>query len=447
MWRTDSREAPKLVIAAYLDVLGFTALVDLSESHWAAAMEVVRKIDSRLSDAFPEGNQPDAVRRIFSDNLYVSKWLSAEPEEAQQTLESFLLQLGVLQARLAEDGLFVRGGVAIGTEAVTPVILFGTALVKAYEAQLRADVPRIVLNRDYVSSFGKDPTLSLDLLLNSLTQDLRRGERSRIFLKDDDGIEFLDYLACLDIVQSKTTRGTNTKFLEKHRSNILSQLRATSDTRIIDKYLWLSRYHNRHRLKRRLMIDVQGESNRVRKLTGEEGKKLEGELFHATSVLKGLYWGERSPYIGHSSDVPEAEIVRNCFKVADYLGASRVLRDAIVSRVVKAAGVEISPDQAELFRRKIRTLTSRQEHDFGISKELAESVLLVYDVTSKIVHSGGLVTASAVSEFLNLGIHLIREVELGTLFYQAFVRKSIRLDWHSSSLRPTTTKGAAPSST
>lgn len=231
----SGKSAPAIVIAGYLDILGFKALIDLSERDWAAAIAKVKLIDEKLKQNFKWG-QDENVVRFFSDNVYVSAPLVDDEGIKADNLFWFFRYLYEIQWFFVEVGIFLRGGIAVGTEYVTETALFGTALVKAYLAEKNcAKVPRVVVHNSFLEA--------LDKFENQMTGYGASNTRLLIS-KDPDGTWFVDYMSLWD--DWSWTESFRRKIFRKHREQILKQVKSTSDHEILRKYLWLARYHNKY---------------------------------------------------------------------------------------------------------------------------------------------------------------------------------------------------------
>ncbi|HKG38781.1 MAG TPA: hypothetical protein VKB25_07310 [Conexibacter sp.] len=127
-----------------------------------------------------------------------------------------------LQNDLVSDGFFVRGGLSLGSLHVSDHVLFGPALVEAYDLESRAAVhPRIVLSRP--------------------AAETQRGTAGGSMLMcDDDGQTFVDYLGA-------TFQEPEDPYpvLQGHRDTVVDRLHVTRRRkRQWEKYRWLAEYHN-----------------------------------------------------------------------------------------------------------------------------------------------------------------------------------------------------------
>lgn len=240
------KSAPAIVVAGYFDILGFKALIDLSEHNWAAAIAKVKLIDEKLRQNF-QVEERKSVVRFFSDNVYVSVPLVEDSGVKADNLFWFFRQLYEVQWFFVEVGIFLRGGIAVGTQYVTETTIFGTALVRAYLAERdRAKVPRVVVDDSFLEA--------LDQFENQMAGYGASNTRLLIS-KDMDGVWFVDYMSLWE--DWTWTEGFRRKVFRKHRDQILRQVKSTGDPKILNKYLWVARYHNRYAERYGCAIDLR----------------------------------------------------------------------------------------------------------------------------------------------------------------------------------------------
>ena len=127
-----------------------------------------------------------------------------------------------LQNALIAEGFFVRGGLSLGSLHLSDHLLFGPALVEAYDLESTAAVhPRIVLSRAAAAT--------------------QRGTAdASMLLCDDDGQTFIDYLGA-----SFDEPDDPSPLLQGHRDTVVDRLhRSRRHKRLWEKYRWLAEYHN-----------------------------------------------------------------------------------------------------------------------------------------------------------------------------------------------------------
>lgn len=236
---------PTKVIAAFIDILGFSNLIEQSEENWISAMARLEKIEKHVEFNFLDKISEGTTVRIFSDNIYISIPIEDSDEERlTRNIRDFLTELFEMQWYFINDEVFIRGGIAVGTQYVSDSTLFGTALLKAYRAESKvAKFPRIILDRSFTNLIDSLKDKKIPLL--NLT---------RLYKKDDSGVDFLDYLLLWD--DWTWDQKLKKEMFMKHRDIILNQLKNTRDKNILDKYNWVIRYHNTYAERYKCKIDL-----------------------------------------------------------------------------------------------------------------------------------------------------------------------------------------------
>jgi hypothetical protein len=207
---------PRLVRCAvlFLDLLGVRAMTQGAEK------DVQRRLvalDDAIGDTVRQYVGPDTrfPATFFSDTLVVAT-PADDPAEAVDLLTRDAARL---QLALTARGFFVRGGLSLGLFSIGDGLIFGPALVEAYELESRHAIhPRIVLSKEAEAM----------------------APRSRRLMRDGDGHVFINYLDRLR-EQLKSPDAD----LEAHAEQVTRQLLDhRGDRRIWEKYRWAAEYHN-----------------------------------------------------------------------------------------------------------------------------------------------------------------------------------------------------------
>jgi len=224
---------PPLVIAGFYDLLGYRALVEQSQGDWSLALRKVRSIERLLRDQFTHHGE-DVLIRVFSDNIYIAYPLLANGELRAENLFWFMSRLFDVQWWFIKKGFFLRGGISVGTQYASSLVIFGTALVRAYLAEREAKVPRVIVDGSFLEA--------LDTFRHKL-KDATVSNIKRLISRDTDGKWFVDYLMFLDDLDYSYK--DRRQILLNHRRRILEQVRMHQEKGdVLQKYLWLARYHN-----------------------------------------------------------------------------------------------------------------------------------------------------------------------------------------------------------
>lgn len=212
----------------FLDLLGVREMSGSSE-----ARKHLRAIEQAISGSYGDFLRADSPwpAAFFSDTLVLAAPILSKPEE-HAAISGLLGQAARLQLELIGQGFFARGGLAIGQFHIHNGLIFGPALVGAYELESTHAVhPRVILDRDAerCQREGLDPAVPPE----AQTQ-------ATLLHCDDDGWTFINYLGVLfDEPDDPRPR------LVAHRDILINRLAAHSGRRRLwEKYRWAAEYHN-----------------------------------------------------------------------------------------------------------------------------------------------------------------------------------------------------------
>ena len=204
-------------LVSYFDILGFRNAVE----DWTPA-----RIESVLVQLLSLSSHDPRLRRVtrrglstFSDHIVRTVALDElNEQEVAGAIEFELSQIQLIQANLAITGTFLRGGVTRGPIYIDENVVFGPALVEAYELEYKvAKYPRVVVH-------GK-----LHALL--------RPEQ-HLWFEADDHILSLNYLAAGDDLRERI------RLLQLHAGVVRNALAEISQAEAIEKLRWLAAFHN-----------------------------------------------------------------------------------------------------------------------------------------------------------------------------------------------------------
>ena len=241
---TKSAATYRPAIVTFIDVLGFRELVRKS-----SAEEIRKIVQLTQRKASSDPDELTALERkedvnwtrtvAFSDSIIRVRPYDAEYSEGPLFYE--VIDLVHAQADLANQGIFIRGGMTVGDVYFENQSVYGPAFVRAYDLESQyANVPRIVIGPEVFREFRKNPKLRKeghDLAdeVHYLRKLLRRGE---------DGFWFVDYLTAI-AGEMDNPDVDYPKFLERCRKFIIDAANATpTESKALQKYLWLAEYHN-----------------------------------------------------------------------------------------------------------------------------------------------------------------------------------------------------------
>jgi len=223
-------------LCASLDVLGFQdelkrAYNEKRERKLLHEIEeTLKSAADELEDMHARNPQILTTLRFFTDNLVIGYeyWSSG----AKVELDHLCALLAHFQMSMACRGLFVRGGISIGTLASDERMVFGDCLVKAHELEAKsARNPRVILDRCFSNKDGTDFIQSASRLM-----------------KDVDGFFFVNYLSALiELKYSPPKVGPclNEDLLKVHKDQVERFLEEKRhDLNVWSKYFWTANYHD-----------------------------------------------------------------------------------------------------------------------------------------------------------------------------------------------------------
>lgn len=235
-------------IVVFLDVLGWKTAIKLSESD----PSLVQDLGISLQWLQMMGGMDPIIQQInelggqeitqFSDCVVISIL------DKNSALPRVLMLLNVIVWHLSSKGLFVRGGITKGKLVHKRMMVYGPALIRAYQLESEKDfgkLPRILL----------DPDCANDLWLKGSSISTRTGEilgheHDTAWRRDSNGFYFYDWLSqrlWLGTVPSisRPSEEVINDVLEPIRMLIINRLdEYRSDPDVFEKYKWLAEYFN-----------------------------------------------------------------------------------------------------------------------------------------------------------------------------------------------------------
>lgn len=254
---------------AYLDILGFRSLINMSKSNF----ELRTKISQSLTSLYlaqptkylinPQGKHinlpkhPDGISTyIFSDNILITA------PETLGGLNKIVNEIWNIFGILAYNcESLIRGALVKGEIYDDTQIVFGPGLIDAYEKETTVSVyPRVIFSNsvknDYLalleeqdmSKFATKEYHSLDEKNFNLQSTVFNKQPIRL---DQDGLTFLDVLECrptwiekYDESKDKRSHLSHKDWLQTIKKIIVDNLNMQHDEKIIMKYNWLKSYFN-----------------------------------------------------------------------------------------------------------------------------------------------------------------------------------------------------------
>ncbi|MDP3028487.1 MAG: hypothetical protein Q8O04_03155 [Deltaproteobacteria bacterium] len=228
-----------------MDVLGFSNMVrnsvaqntmqDVFEKFHGTFSDIARRLGGGKPD--PQiGYAIDWVARVFSDNVVFG--VPCQLLVGGLYLEMFDTVLSLIseaQLSLALHGYFVRGAISEGQLFIDAEMVYGPALLEAYDLErIVARHPRVILSNE-IQQYVSDQKYAR-------SKDSLFPLGSPYLLQDSDGNTYLNYLEHILIgAGSDYVQWGN---VDTHRVLIEERLTIHYNEPEYEKYLWLAQYHN-----------------------------------------------------------------------------------------------------------------------------------------------------------------------------------------------------------
>ncbi len=241
----EGEEKYERSLVSFVDILGFKNMVERESPR--EILETLRAKD-RFKVFRGGAVEPEDMTLTFNfSDLIVNVTPMPERFSAVRFINRLFYEfclLGFVQSRLTMQGVFVRGGIALGNVYAKGRTLFGPALVAAYELESKRahwpiiavddDIIRLILRtaRPFVEerkvTDGGEEFLALAYLAQFCT----------FIEQTDESVFFLDYLNCLAFEDATT--GDIPYYLEDHKKSVADALEKHKHY----KYEFVARYHN-----------------------------------------------------------------------------------------------------------------------------------------------------------------------------------------------------------
>lgn len=167
-------------IVAYLDILGATNRIRAQDSQLQMnKLYNLYLFSIRLTREIAIRESKDIRFKVFSDNILVAKQLSGKRSQRLRDIRSLLACVGHFQELAVSNsvGWLLRGGITIGQLFIDEVLVWGDALLRAYNLESKiANYPRVIIDDTVVSEIA-----STDLFDDYVREDF-------------DGSNFLNFL-------------------------------------------------------------------------------------------------------------------------------------------------------------------------------------------------------------------------------------------------------------
>ncbi|WP_295211338.1 hypothetical protein [uncultured Chryseobacterium sp.] len=176
-------------ICCFIDILGFRnhikdTIQETNEDNLEKIESIKNIFDLSKRMTYDSGFSKSKVVTYFSDSIVISYEFS---ENSQ--LYHTLIDLLYVSFELANKGYLVRGGVTIGKLIHTKELIFGPAMVSAYDLESKkAKYPRIIVEKSVVEN-------GIKFRQENHSQDDELEYIKEILTQDEDGYYYIDYIA------------------------------------------------------------------------------------------------------------------------------------------------------------------------------------------------------------------------------------------------------------
>lgn len=223
-------------IVAYLDILGIAARMKEGRDRQKLAMNKLHNLYTfsiEISRGIAMEGYSDIQFKIFSDNIIIVKKLSEHSDKRLLDIKVLLNCVANFQCSAVTDsvGWLVRGGISIGELFIDETMVWGEALLKAYDLESNSAIyPRILLDSSVLSCIGSDKELN------------------KYLQQDFDNLHFLNYLHIQHF---------GGQFLKNGFKMMLDELNGRHSERIYQKLCWHMNYVNRELDKKNEKKDMK----------------------------------------------------------------------------------------------------------------------------------------------------------------------------------------------
>lgn len=222
----------------FMDVLGFSNLISTS-SDQRNENEVFLQFYETSTNILREINELSHCGflmkvKIFSDNiLLAAPWYTSDGESEFGLIVEAIQKY---QLTMALHGYFIRGGLSVGKLFIDDSMIYGKALLDAYNLESKvASDPKVVISDEAFNIFRRHTGYYATPEYSPQNSDI---------VVDADKRGFINYLQAL-ILEDHDGEYIHTASLLLHKEKILEALNSNSENiKIWYKYHWLCDYHN-----------------------------------------------------------------------------------------------------------------------------------------------------------------------------------------------------------
>lgn len=225
---------PKMLksVVCYIDILGYKQMVEEAFKNNNGDL-LLGNLDEAINESIGFIKPGSFGKmKIFTDNIVIG---SPIRDDGEVELGFLFNRFSAYQLALALKGFFVRGAISVGDFYINENIVFGPALIEAYNLEnQKASDPRIILSDD------------AKILVKQHLSYYKDGDgpQKRILLEDSDGQWFINYLYSLIEYGEYAGMQSAFDYLVQHKEQVIKKLEQFSnEPAILRKYIWIANYH------------------------------------------------------------------------------------------------------------------------------------------------------------------------------------------------------------
>ncbi len=219
-----------LATVAFIDVLGSSEAIKNNANESLNAIHIAYDETMIEFKKFHSEYMNEPKVDIFSDNIILSNEIIEGKEE--NAFFSIAFFSALLQMNMWVNNLLVRGGISCGNFFSDERMIWGNALVRAYNLESQIAIyPRIIVEQE----------------IAEIMKPMTKSEKGKLLCEDFDGIYFVDPFGTN---QKETGLYLIEKFID---DNIIRLRNSQGNLKIYQKINWLQQYFCE---KHREMIDT-----------------------------------------------------------------------------------------------------------------------------------------------------------------------------------------------
>lgn len=221
-------------VVAFIDILGFKSHIEESEmdpDYYVKIKRALNYIASLKADndsGYLAEKEIGKEVTVFSDSIVISYPMSLEGAVFYLLMDVIHVQIDLLA-----HGILIRGGVTIGNLSHNDNIVFGKAMIEAYNLENeQAIFPRVLIAPDVLERGAVNG-------VNEYSEELKYLKGIVSTDKKDEKL-FVEYLGQYQEVNSNDEYIT---LMKRSRNVIKRGIANAPNVQVKDKYIWLRDYY------------------------------------------------------------------------------------------------------------------------------------------------------------------------------------------------------------